>query len=110
MSRVLLHIFCYLIFWSFEVFCRSMSLTYCSMAVVWAPINSPLGIKEPFWHHSCSANCRSCRERALVRAEERLNARKWPWERTGDANEVEEVEDAQHYSNKELYHKFRSVI
>ena len=50
---------------------------------------------------------RSHHEMSHKKAEERLNNRKWPWQREGGGAEEEDDPEAQHYSNKELYHRFR---
>ena len=44
---------------------------------------------------------------AHKRADERLNNKKWPWQREGDNPDEEEDSEAEHYTNKELFHKFR---
>ena len=52
---------------------------------------------------------RSSHEIAHLRAEERLNSKKRPWERgSGDFDEVAEAngEEAE-YTNREMYHRFR---
>ncbi len=45
-------------------------------------------------------------EMSHARADERLNRKKWPWQREGAAEPGDDG-DEQHYSNKQLYHKFR---
>ena len=50
---------------------------------------------------------RSHHEMSHIKAEERLNNRKWPWQREGGDVEEEDDPEAQNYSNKQLYHRFR---
>ncbi len=53
---------------------------------------------------------RSHHEMSHVKADERLNNRKWPWQREGGQAAQEDSEEALRYSNKELYHKFRWLL
>lgn len=53
--------------------------------------------------------CRTAHERAHQHSDDWLQMRKWPWERANNnnGNDDDNDEELGHYSNKELYHKYK---
>ena len=91
-----------------SVTCIVVSVTCIAAFLYFHGIQAQSDLYAHCLTHHCYVVCRTAHERAHLHADERMNKLKWPWERAGAVEDVGEVdEDERHYSNKELYEKFK---